>query len=94
MTLEPTTGDPFVVQLNGVEGGFGALKNVQPTVNQPGNVTDATPSTAVLIPAGDITSLQPKNGSATAAGEKEGLRYYIIKKTQVEVVMRFLVTGT
>ena len=79
VTLEPTTGDPFVVQLNGVEGGFGALKNVQPTVNQPGNVTDATPSTAVLIPAGDITSLQPKNGSATAAGEKEGLRYYIIK---------------
>ena len=83
VTLTPTTGDPFVVQLNGVEGGFGALKNVQPTVNQPGNVTDATPSTPVLIPASDITNLLPKNGSATAAGEKEGLKYYIKRNTDV-----------
>lgn len=83
VTLETPTGESFAIQLNGVEGGFGALENVQPTVSQPGNVTNATPSTAVLISANDIATLSPENGSATAAGQQAGLMYYIKRNTSV-----------
>jgi len=83
VTLTPPTGEPFVIQLNGVEGGFGALENIQPTINQPGNITNATPSTATLISVSDIDGLSPKNGSATAAGERTGLRFFLRKNTSV-----------
>ena len=81
VTLTPTTGDPFVVPLNGVEGGFGALENVRPTLDQPLDIT-ATPDTAVLISEDYITNLDVKNGSATGApngNQQAGLRYYFTK---------------
>ena len=86
ITLTPPTGEPFVIQLNGVEGGFGALENIQPTINQPGNITNATPSTATLISESDIDGLLPKNGSATAGAggdQRAGLKFFLTKNTNV-----------
>lgn len=86
VTLTPTTGEPFVIQLNGVEGGFGALENIQPTISQPSNITNATPSTATLISESDIDGLLPKNGSATSGpggNQRAGLRFFLTKNTNV-----------
>jgi len=86
VTLTPPTGEPFVIQLNGVEGGFGALENIQPTINQPGNIINATPSTATLISESDIDGLWPENGSATADGHRVGLRFFLRRDTSAGVV--------
>jgi hypothetical protein len=82
---EVSSGEVFVIPLTGVQGGFGALENVQPTINNVGLTRDKTPSDQVLI--GNIlnnATILPKNGSATAgSGQLQGLRFYLIKNPDI-----------
>ena len=79
ITLE--SGDEtFVIPLQGVQGGFGSLRNVRPdigTINN--NLIESDPSKRVLITAAQVTLADPENGSGSSSQDRVGLRYYLIK---------------
>jgi len=79
ITLE--SGDEtFVITLQGVQGGFGSLRNLQPEVGSVGDIVKS-PSDQILITTTNIQNADPKNGSGSLSESQysQGLRYYLIK---------------
>ena len=79
ITLE--SGDEtFVIPLQGVQGGFGSLRNLQPEVGNMINIVKS-PSDQVLITTDQINDADARNGNGSTdpAQYKPGLRYYLIK---------------
>ena len=83
ITLE--SGDEtFVIPLQGVQGGFGSLRNLQPVVGTMINIVKS-PSDQVLITATDIQNAGPKNGSGSLEESQylQDLKYYLIKNPTI-----------
>ena len=80
ITLE--SGDEtFVIPLQGVQGGFGSLRNARPIVGSinASNLIESDPSQRVLITEAQITAANPKNGSGSSSFNRNFLKYYLIK---------------
>lgn len=79
ITLE-SSDETFAISLQGVQGGFGSLRNIQPEV---GTVLDIekSPSDQVLITPEEISNANPKNGAGgtDTSINKAYLRYYLVK---------------
>ena len=79
ITLE--SGDEtFVVPMQGVQGGFGALRNLRPDVGTLDPIVKS-PSDRVLITPDQINGADARNGNGSTDPDqyKPGLQYYLIK---------------
>jgi hypothetical protein len=79
ITLE--SGDEtFVIPLQGVQGGFGSLRNLRPEVGTMINIVKS-PSDRVLITTDQINNADARNGNGSTDPDqyKPGLQYYLIK---------------